>query len=256
MSKSALQLYSVKDDAEKDFISVVRQVGEMGYEGVEFAGYYDTPAGQLSTILKESGMEAAGTHIMLADIENNFENHVSFCRSIECKTVICPFIPREERRDAAGWEKIAERFNAAGKRLSEEGMRFFYHHHNFDFEIYGEKRGIDILLEQTDNEYVGLELDAYWLECAGINCIEFYRSHLDRISSLHLKDMNNREGMRDTEIGNGVIDIRGLVRDAVRNQAEWLVIEQEKFDMPPMKSAEINSRNLQKMIREAEDELS
>lgn len=256
MSKTALQLYSVKDEAEKDFPAVVRQVGRLGYEGVEFAGYYNTPAGQLSSLLEEAGLEAAGTHILLADIEENFDTHVSFCRSIDCTVIICPFIPRDERNNAGDWEKIAKRFNQIGRRLSDEGIRFFYHHHNFDFETYGKKRGIDIILEHTDQGCVGLELDAYWLEHAGINCIDFYLQHLERITSLHLKDMNNREEMRDTEIGNGVINIRALVKEAVRQHAEWLVIEQEKFDMPPMKSAEINSSNLKAMIQEANDGLS
>lgn len=34
----ALQLYSVRDDLEKDFIGTLKQVKALGYDGVEFAG--------------------------------------------------------------------------------------------------------------------------------------------------------------------------------------------------------------------------
>ncbi|MHC4507312.1 MAG: ubiquinol-cytochrome c reductase iron-sulfur subunit N-terminal domain-containing protein, partial [Planctomycetota bacterium] len=36
----AVQLYSVRGECKKDFDGTVRAVAEMGYEGVEFAGYY------------------------------------------------------------------------------------------------------------------------------------------------------------------------------------------------------------------------
>jgi len=36
----ALQLYSVRGDCTKDFDAALEQVAAMGFEGVEFAGYY------------------------------------------------------------------------------------------------------------------------------------------------------------------------------------------------------------------------
>ena len=38
----ALQLYSVREDMEKDLPGTLRAVKAMGYEGVEFAGLYKT----------------------------------------------------------------------------------------------------------------------------------------------------------------------------------------------------------------------
>ena len=36
----ALQVYSVRDDLEKDFYGTLKKVKELGYDGVEFAGLY------------------------------------------------------------------------------------------------------------------------------------------------------------------------------------------------------------------------
>ena len=38
--KIGLQLYSIREDMEKDMDSALRQVKEMGYDCVEFAGYF------------------------------------------------------------------------------------------------------------------------------------------------------------------------------------------------------------------------
>ena len=36
----AVQVYSVRDDAEKDFAGTMKKIKEIGYEGVELAGLY------------------------------------------------------------------------------------------------------------------------------------------------------------------------------------------------------------------------
>ena len=36
----AVQVYSVRDSAERDLASTLKQIKEMGYDGVEFAGLY------------------------------------------------------------------------------------------------------------------------------------------------------------------------------------------------------------------------
>ncbi|MFR3483293.1 MAG: hypothetical protein ACLTXL_07250 [Clostridia bacterium] len=44
----ALQVFSVRDDAEKDFKGTMQRVKEMGYDGVELAGLYGHTAEQIA----------------------------------------------------------------------------------------------------------------------------------------------------------------------------------------------------------------
>ena len=39
-----LQLYSVRHDCERDLPGTLKAVAKMGYDGVDFAGYYDYEA--------------------------------------------------------------------------------------------------------------------------------------------------------------------------------------------------------------------
>ena len=57
--KTALQLYSVRDEVEKDFEGTLKAVSEFGYDGVEFAGLYGkTPeAGEVTARSQPSKAE-------------------------------------------------------------------------------------------------------------------------------------------------------------------------------------------------------
>lgn len=43
MSKYAIQLYSMRDIASQDLLAAIDAAGEMGWDGVEFAGFFGQP---------------------------------------------------------------------------------------------------------------------------------------------------------------------------------------------------------------------
>ena len=57
-----LQLYSVRNECQKDLAAVIQAVGKMGYKGVEFAGYYGRDAKTLRKLLDDNGLVCCGTH--------------------------------------------------------------------------------------------------------------------------------------------------------------------------------------------------
>ena len=48
--------------------AVLRAVARMGYEGVEFAGYYGRSAAELRKLLDDNGLKCCGTHTGLNTI--------------------------------------------------------------------------------------------------------------------------------------------------------------------------------------------
>lgn len=248
MAKTGLQMYTVRDATKIDFLGTIRKVADMGYTGLELAGYFDTEAPVLKAVLDEKGLELAASHVIIQNLEGNFDAEADYCEAIGCPTIICPFIPSDQRQSVADWKQIAARFNVVGAKCRDRGLKFMYHHHGYDFAEVDGTTGFDVLLAELNTDLVQLEFDAFWLEDVGINCVEFYEQHHQIVPSLHLKDMNNRNEKKDTEVGNGVLDIAGLIRAGLRHGVEWLVIEQEKYDRPPMESAELNLRNLERML--------
>ena len=59
----ALQLYSVRTDCAEDLPGTLAKVAAMGYDGVEFAGYYDYSADDLRKMLDDNGLICCGSHL-------------------------------------------------------------------------------------------------------------------------------------------------------------------------------------------------
>ncbi|HEX7064268.1 MAG TPA: sugar phosphate isomerase/epimerase [Bacillales bacterium] len=251
MGQISLQLYSVRDATAKDFLGTVRQVADMGYDGVQFAGFYDTPAKELKKVLDKAGIVPAGSHMGYDTlVGDQLEETLAYNREIGNDLIICPFLSPELRENADGYKRIADSLNQIGETCKQHGFTFGYHNHNFEFEEVDGQRGFDILFENTDPELVKMELDCYWVTHAGYSPQEVIEKYGDRVVSLHMKDMKQIDGKKvSTEVGDGELDLSGLLEIGDRHGVRWFTVEQENFERDPLASAEINVRNLRELVK-------
>lgn len=247
MGKIGLQLYTVRQETARDFLGTIEKVGRMGYQGVEFAGYFGTSARELKKTLDSAGLEAAGTTLQWAVLENGLEASIEYCRLIDCPAIICPWIDQSIRQSLEDFKQIVEQFHSFGRMCRASGMQFLHHIHGFEFEPVGGTCLMDYLLENTDPGLVNFEIDVYWVEHAGVDSVQFMHKHAGRCPYIHFKDTKDKQNFQDTEVGEGVIDMPSIMRLGKAHQAEWFIVEQEAFDIPPMQSIEISLKNLRKM---------
>ena len=66
--KIGVQVYSVRDVAEKDFIGTMKEIKKMGYDGVELAGAYGLSAEEIRRDLAEVGLTAISAHVPMIDM--------------------------------------------------------------------------------------------------------------------------------------------------------------------------------------------
>ncbi len=83
--------------------------------------------------------------------------------------------------------RAAERLNRAGRRLSEEGFKLYYHNHTHEWRTDGGEYLIETLLKNTDPDWVCLQMDAGWAACAGIDPIAFVQQYAGRVELMHVK---------------------------------------------------------------------
>ncbi|WP_257348925.1 sugar phosphate isomerase/epimerase family protein [Pseudalkalibacillus decolorationis] len=255
MSKIGLQLFSVWKDAEKDFLGTVQKVADLGYEGIQFAGFYNTSADKVKQLMDSNGIVTAGAHVGLDQLlndkrEETFEYH----SIIENNLIICPAIPKEMRQTIDDYKRTAETLNQIGEACKKEGFIFGYHNHDFEFKRFGDKTGFDLLFENTDPELVKVELDCYWSSFANHDPLKIIRKYQNRVVSLHIKDMKIVDGNKKsgTEIGNGLLDFNSLIKVGNEYNVEWFTVEQEEFERDPYESLSINLTNLKEMMPKSE----
>ena len=119
----ALQLYSIRMECERDLPGTLKAVADMGYDGVEFAGYYGYSAKELGEMLEAYGLAVAGTHIPLDTLlGDRLEETVAFNGVLGNRFLIVPGLPAERRDSHAAWLETAGLFNGIAGRLEEHGM--------------------------------------------------------------------------------------------------------------------------------------
>jgi len=243
--KIALQLYSVREDTGKDFIGTLEKVAGIGYEGVEFAGYGGIEATQMKKHLDRLGLKAVSSHVGLDALKNDIDSLIKYSLEIGSRYIVCAWAPLDKLEEI---KSHAELFNRIGKRCKDSGIVFGYHNHSHEFVKIDGEYAMDILCRLTDPDLVKVQFDTCWIYAAGADPVHFIRTYAKRCPMVHIKDLKNIDKKELTEIGNGIVDIRPIVDEARKIGMEWLIVEQDTCERPPLESARINYENLRKLV--------
>jgi sugar phosphate isomerase/epimerase len=252
-----VQLYSVRQEAAADLPAVLARVKAMGYDGVEFAGYYEHQAPALRRMLDTAGLVCCGTHTgMNALLGDELERTVEFHQTIGATRPIVPGMPAEYTANAAAWKRTAGVFNQIASRLEPYGMQTGYHNHHTEFTptdsgelpwdiFFGNTVDAVIMQFDTGNAWLG-----------GGQALPFLRKYPGRARSVHLKPFSPslataaapHAGFRPA-IGEDQTPWPELLRTCESvGGAEWYVIEYESDKYPPMEAIDICLRNLRRIM--------
>src|SRR5437764_8441546 len=233
----ALQLYTVRDETKRDFVGTLRRVAEIGYPGVEFAGYGNLTSQEMSALLAETGLRAVSTHIGLDALQDeHLDASIRYCQDIGCSNIVLPSLANEWRT-REGIQALAPRLNAIGQRCREHGITFAYHNHDFEFTRVDGIYLLDYLIQATDPSLVKIELDVYWAAYAGVDPVSYLQTLADRVALIHLKDMAGDRSM--TEVGKGILDLPHICEFA-RVHGLWGIVENDHPQIPSLESARIS----------------
>jgi sugar phosphate isomerase/epimerase len=247
LDKVSLQLYTVREEAAKDFIGTIEKVAEIGYKGVEFAGFFDTPATELKAALDRLSLVPVASHTPLQLLKDDLDHVLAYNKEIGAKYIVCPFA----RIDT--WEELnelAELLNRISPKIRDAGMGVGYHNHSHEFIKYDGKYGLDILMERTKEAGVFPQIDVFWVEFAGLNAVEYISKYKSRCPVIHLKDMKHREEQEFAEVGEGILDMKAIITKGLEMGAEYFTVEQDRTDKPELESAKISYQNLKAIAQE------
>ena len=91
--KVGIQLYSLRDELAKDMDATLKRVKEMGYDYVEFAGFYDKSAEEIKALLDKHGLIAVSMHQSLDPyLSENAEEFISFVKTLGIKYSAVPWM--------------------------------------------------------------------------------------------------------------------------------------------------------------------
>ena len=276
--KVALQLYSLKDYIGGDKKRKTKGVGlekgladgrAIGFEGVEFAGYYGFKPCELKKMLADNGLKVCGTHVSNDqygfDVKKGTFNPDVLKKTCAFETgygntlIICPgggnIPPGASWSTGRGGEpckptkeideftkKLVELYNKAAVVAKEMGCKIGLHNHTWEHAIKMTDGTSfwDYFFTNTCQD-VCMEQDVGWSTCAGVDCCEQYVKYPFRSPTLHAKENGMGKNVKefDAILGQpGKPDATPVPWDRLfvasdKNKVEWYVVECERhFDDP------------------------
>ena len=218
--KIGVQLYSIKTISETEGLkAALKKASELGYDCVEFAGYFGLTPDEINTLLKEYGLEVAGIHQGIEGLRNDFEGVLGFAKAIGAYSLCVPWYSCET---VEAWIEFAKELNEFGKKFRHSGILLGYHNHAHEFKEIDGKRPIDIILENTDAENVFFEMDTHHVVNGGCDPVEYAKKYENRIPVIHVKDNINGG---DCTLGEGCVDFPAVFKNA--GKIDVYVVENE-----------------------------
>ncbi len=219
--KLAVQVYSVRDHISdtETFLKALEEIKKIGYDGVEFAGYFGTDAATIKAKLDELGLVAVGGHIGLENYEGEkLAETIDFQNTLGVKAVGVGGAPHGTKEEC---EKTGKILGDAQKYAMEKyGMKVYYHNHCEEFvPLEDGTLPIDII-----GSYCSLEIDTYWSFHAGMDNYKLLTEKKDNIVHLHVKDGIDGKPMA---LGEGNCDIPAVIKAAKDIGMEWLIVEND-----------------------------
>ncbi len=256
-----LQLYSVRGAMEKDMEATLKAVKEMGYDYVEFAGYFGKTAEEVKALLDKYGLTAISVHQAPDLFEKEGKAAVDYLNTIGVKYSAVPWYTKDEYY--TNWDATIEKFAKVSKLLKEGGIQLMYHNHDFEFEKIGDEFILDKLYDTLGCDVLMPELDTCWVHYAGVEPAQYIRKYAGKIKVLHLKDFvceklgggpvyalidedgnemkggsKEDNGFKFTPVGYGIQDWTSILSAAEEAGIEYVIVEQDdSYDECPLEAA-------------------
>ena len=248
--KIGVQLYSVRDKMAESVEDTLRAVKEMGYDFVEFAGYFDHTAEELSDLLKKYDLGCVSVHQKLDLYSDKGAEGAAFVKKIGVDFSVIPWHSKDNYTEEKMAETVAY-FREMIAIVNKASMEMLYHNHDFELARFGDTTILDYLFANVEG--LNPEFDTCWIKYAGYEPCDYLKKYAGRYKVVHLKDFTCRElgagpayalidkdgkeiktksreenEFRFRPVGSGMQDIPAIIDAALAGGAEYFIVEQDQ----------------------------
>ncbi len=270
--KVAVQMFTLRERLQTDGVfNTLKRLHDLGYSAVEISAVEmsDENIKEMERAINELGMDICALSVVTQSsmpgrndeaLKDDFDRIVDYTKRLDCQYLRIGMLPFQYLGQEDKFLEFAEEMDSYGARLKEHGIKLFYHNHHFEFEKFGGKLALDILVENTDPSHVGFELDTHWIQRGGQNPVDWIKRLKGRVELVHLKDyriatpkeFTGPEAMlkmvQFAEVGEGTLDFVQIINTCRESDVRYLPIEQDMtYGRDPYDSLKISMDNIKKM---------
>ena len=235
MKPISVQLYSLREESAQDFDAVLARLAAVGYAGVEPFNLFGKSPAAFKAQVEDLGMAVSSSHHPWANRAPPNEV-VDTVKALGLNRAAGGFGPGDfESMDAV--KRTADTINGLVGALSEQGVDLFLHNHWWEFAEIDGKLGFEHIAERCPG--VQFEIDTYWAANFGaVDVAAAVRQVAARVPLLHIKDGPLVRDEAHVALGDGKMDIPGVIDAADPDVLEWLIVELDACDTDMMTAVE------------------
>ena len=229
--------YTFRDQWKNGVPETLDIIQKMGFKTYEGGAPKGVDPVEFKKMLADRGISIPSTGTGFEELENDPQGVADRANALGASYVMCAWIPHARGQfSKADADRAIKVFNEGGKVLKENGITFKYHVHGYEFQPYGSGTLFDYLVENTNPDYVSLQMDVMWTHFGGGDPVGLLKKYGKRWVSLHLKDF--RKGApkdmtggtgpeNDVPLGEGELDFPGILREANKIGIKLMFVEDE-----------------------------
>jgi len=239
--KVGLQLFTVRDEMEKDPLGTLRAVRDMGYDGVEVCnGSYGIDPVEFRTFCDEIGLRVISAHMGVGSIIDETDKTLELYKTLGVSNVAISGFWGDYAYNGKDHKAMMARLKEKAAYFAQNGIGVLYHNHETEFRLDGDKYILDCILDTFGNDDLLPEIDVCWATIGNGNAAEYMRKYNGRCPIVHLKDFyckgsyhypdNNYERPKDfafRPVGYGRVDMVEALDAAIEIGASWVIVEQD-----------------------------
>ena len=241
MKPISVQLYSLREESAHDFDAVLARLAAIGYAGVEPFNLFGKSPAAFKAQVEDLGMTVSSSH-------HPWANRASVAEVVD--TVGALGLTRAAGGFGAGdfadrdaVKRTADTINGLVDALAPHGVDLFLHNHWWEFSEIDGKLGHRHIAEACRG--VLFEIDTYWAANFGAVDVGAEVANVaGRVPLLHIKDGPLVRDEAHVAVGDGRMDVAGVIDAADPGVLEWIIVELDACDTDMMTAVERSYRYL------------
>lgn len=236
----AAQLYTCRDllKTPADIATTLRRVRQAGYTAVQVSGLGPIADAELMSILDGEGLVCCATHESSQQLLAEPAKAIDHLRNLRCTITAYPYPADIDLTSEASVDGLIRSLDRSGAAFAAAGMTLCYHNHSHEFRKLGGRMILERIYAETAPAHLQGELDTYWVQHGGGDCVAWCEKLAGRMPVIHLKDygINAKNEPQYCEIGAGNLDMHKIVAAAERAGCQWFIVEQDICPGDPVQS--------------------
>ena len=240
--KMASPLYIVREECQRDLAGVLKKLADIGFDGIEFLGFFGHTAQEVKQMLDQNGLEALGNHVPYAELAADAQGILAFHEAVGCRYLTVAELPLDD------FGSVSAVLDELAAKAKAHGIRLLYHNHDQELiERTDGQQNLAYIMDHTRPETLALEPDLGWIAIGGGDPAHYLRAYADRCPVIHLKDYYTSDHSRLGRVrefvpargtaerghfefrptGYGVLNLPALMPLCLACHPEWMVMDHD-----------------------------